>query len=184
MIWLPFASTQVRAAETNMATLNFDGASIENGKAIFVIEDDCKVRLTLCTRDWDTGSYTNCSIDKNNMQVDLEDKDYYLQVAMVLDESSMDGLLGVSTAGLRLYINNVSHDVSRNSYVKIDGYVFSGDLNIKITRETPLSPNPGYPDDIQIMGTYDGFGMEIYLNSAKIGAESSQIQELARICVR
>ena len=26
------------------------------------------------------------------------------------------------------------------------------------------------------MGTYDGFGMEIYLNSAKIGAESSQIQ--------
>ena len=120
MIWLPFASTQVRAAETNMATLNFDGASIENGKAIFVIEDDCKVRLTLCTRDWDTGSYTNCSIDKNNMQVDLEDKDYYLQVAMVLDESSMDGLLGVSTAGLRLYINNVSHDVSRNSYVKIE----------------------------------------------------------------
>ncbi len=176
MILLPFASTQVSAAEANMATLNFDGASIENGKAIFVIEDDCKVRLTLCTRDWDTGSYTNCSIDKNNMQVDLEDKDYYLQVAMVLDESSMDGLLGVSTAGLRLYINNVSHDVSRNSYVKIDGYVFSGDLNIKITRETPPSPNPGYPDDIQIMGTYDGFGMEIYLNSAKIGAESSQIQ--------
>lgn len=176
MILLPFASTQVSAAEANMATLNFDGASIENGKAIFVIEDDCKVRLTLCTRDWDTGSYTNCSIDKNNMQVDLEDKDYYLQVAMVLDESSMDGLLGVSTAGLRLYINNVSHDVSRNSYVKIDGYVFSGDLNIKITREIPPSPNPGYPDDIQIMGTYDGFGMEIYLNSAKIGAESSQIQ--------
>ncbi len=176
MILLPFASTQVSAAEANMATLNFDGASIENGKAIFVIEDDCKVRLTLCTRDWDTGSYTNCSIDKNNMQVDLEDKDYYLQVAMVLDEFSMDGLLGVSTAGLRLYINNVSHDVSRNSYVKIDGYVFSGDLNIKITRETLPSPNPGYPDDIQIMGTYDGFGMEIYLNSAKIGAESSQIQ--------
>ena len=176
MILLPFASTQVSAAEANMATLNFDGASIENGKAIFVIEDDCKVRLTLCTRDWDTGSYTNCSIDKNNMQVDLEDKDYYLQVAMVLDESSMDGLLGVSTAGLRLYINNVSHDVSRNSYVKIDGYVFSGDLNIKITRETSPSPNPGYPDDIQIMGTNDGFGMEIYLNSAKIGAESSQIQ--------
>lgn len=176
MILLPFASTQVSAAEANMATLNFDGASIENGKAIFVIEDDCKVRLTLCTRDWDTGSYTNCSIDKNNMQVDLEDKDYYLQVAMVLDEFSMDGLLGVSTAGLRLYINNVSHDVSRNSYVKIDGYVFSGDLNIKITRETLPSPNPGYPDDIQIMGTYDGFGMEIYLNSEKIGAESSHIQ--------
>lgn len=64
MILLPFASTQVSAAEANMATLNFDGASIENGKAIFVIEDDCKVRLTLCTRDWDTGSYINCSIDK------------------------------------------------------------------------------------------------------------------------
>lgn len=176
MIWLPFASTQVRAAETNMATLNFIGASIENGKATFAVDDAYKVRLTLCTRDIVMDSYTNCSIDKNNMQVDLEDKDYYLQVAMVLDESSMDGLLGVSTAGLRLYINNVSHDVSRNSYVKIDGYVFSGDLNIKITRETQPSPNPGYPDDIQIMGTYDGFGMEIYLNSEKIGAESSHIQ--------
>ena len=176
MILLPFAGAQVSAAETNMATLNFIGASIEDGKAIFVIEDDCKVRLTLCTRDLDTGSYTNCSIDKNNMQVDLEDKDYYLQVAMVLDESSMDGLLGVSTAGLRLYINNVSYDVSRNSYVKIDGYIFSGDLNIKITRETPPSPNPGYPDDIQIMGTYDGIGMEIYLNSEKIGVESRHIQ--------
>jgi len=176
MILLPFAGVQVSAAETNMATLNFIGASIEDGKAIFVIEDDCKVRLTLCTRDLDMGSYTNCSIDKNNMQVDLEDKDYYLQVAMVLDESSMDGLLGVSTAGLRLYINNVSYDVSRNSYVKIDGYIFSGDLNIKITRETPPSPNPGYPDDIQIMGTYDGIGMEIYLNSEKIGVESRHIQ--------
>lgn len=176
MILLPFAGAQVSAAETNMATLNFIGASIEDGKAIFVIEDDCKVRLTLCTRDLDTGSYTNCSIDKNNMQVDLEDKEYYLQVAMVLDESSMDGLLGVSTAGLRLYINNVSYDVSRNSYVKIDGYIFSGDLNIKITRETPPSPNPGYPDDIQIMGTYDGIGMEIYLNSEKIGVESRHIQ--------
>lgn len=176
MILMPFAGAQVSAAEANMATLNFIGASIEDGKAIFVIEDDSKVRLTLCTRDRDTGSYTNCSINKNNMQVDLEDKDYYLQVAMVLDESSMDGLLGVSTAGLRLYINNVSHDVSRNTYVKIDGYVFSGDLNIRITRETPPSPNPGYPDNIQIMGTYDGFGMEIYLNSEKIGAESKHIQ--------
>ena len=38
MIWLPFASTQVRAAETNMATLNFIGASIENGKATFAVD--------------------------------------------------------------------------------------------------------------------------------------------------
>ena len=52
---------------------------------------------------------------------------------------------------------------------------FSGNLNFRIEKvSTP--PNPGYPDDIQIMGTYDGFGMEIYLNSEKIGAESSHIQ--------
>ena len=176
MILLPFASTQVSAAETNMATLNFIGASIENGKAIFVIEDDCKVRLTLCTRDIVMDSYTSCSIDKNNMQVDLEDKDYYLKAAIVLDESSMDDLLGVSTEGFRLYINDRSYDISQNSYIKLDTNEFSGDLNIKITRETPPSPNPNYPDNIQIMGTYDGFGMEIYLNSEKIGAESNQIQ--------
>lgn len=95
MIWLPFASTQVRAAETNMATLNFIGASIENGKATFAVDDAYKVRLTLCTRDWDTGSYTNCSIDKNNMQVDLEDKEYYLKATTVLDVSSPDDLLGI-----------------------------------------------------------------------------------------
>ena len=48
-------------------------------------------------------------------------------------------------------------------------------MNFRIEKvSTP--PNPGYPDDIQIMGTYDGFGMEIYLNSEKIGAESSHIQ--------
>ena len=46
MILLPFASTQVSAAEANMATLNFDGASIENGKAIFAVDDAYKVRLT------------------------------------------------------------------------------------------------------------------------------------------
>ena len=102
MILLPFASTQVSAAEANMATLNFDGASIENGKAIFVIEDDCKVRLTLCTRDIVMDSYTNCSIDKNNMQVDLEDKEYYLKATTVLDVSSPDDLLGISSVKLQL----------------------------------------------------------------------------------
>ena len=46
MILLPFASTQVSAAEANMATLNFDGASIENGKAIFVIFIDRTICVT------------------------------------------------------------------------------------------------------------------------------------------
>ena len=175
MIWLPFASTQVRAAETNMATLNFIGASIENGKATFAVDDAYKVRLTLCTRDWDTGSYTNCSIDKNNMQVDLEDKEYYLKATTVLDVSSPDDLLGISSVKLQLYINDESYDISSNPYVKLDTNRFSGNLNFRIEKvSTP--PNPGYPDDIQIMGTYDGFGMEIYLNSEKIGAESSHIQ--------
>ena len=175
MIWLPFASTQVRAAETNMATLNFIGASIENGKATFAVDDAYKVRLTLCTRDIVMDSYTNCPINGNNMQIDLSDKEYYLKATTVLDVSSPDDLLGISSVKLQLYINDESYDISSNPYVKLDTNRFSGNLNFRIEKvSTP--PNPGYPDDIQIMGTYDGFGMEIYLNSAKIGAESSQIQ--------
>lgn len=175
MIWLPFASTQVRAAETNMATLNFIGASIENGKATFAVDDAYKVRLTLCTRDIVMDSYTNCPINGNNMQIDLSDKEYYLKATTVLDVSSPDDLLGISSVKLQLYINDESYDISSNPYVKLDTNRFSGNLNFRIEKvSTP--PNPGYPDDIQIMGTYDGFGMEIYLNSEKIGAESSHIQ--------
>ena len=82
---------------------------------------------------------------------------------------------GISSVKLQLYINDESYDISSNPYVKLDTNRFSGNLNFRIEKvSTP--PNPGYPDDIQIMGTYDGFGMEIYLNSEKIGAESSHIQ--------
>ena len=104
MIWLPFASTQVRAAETNMATLNFIGASIENGKATFAVDDAYKVRLTLCTRDIVMDSYTNCPINGNNMQIDLSDKEYYLKATTVLDVSSPDDLLGISSVKLQLYM--------------------------------------------------------------------------------
>lgn len=32
-----------------------------------------------------------------------------------------------------------------------------------------------YPDDIQIEGTYNGFGMEIRLNGERVGVESTNI---------
>lgn len=175
MILLPFAGAHVNAAETNTVTLNFDGASIEDGKVTFAVDDVYKARVTLCTRDIGMDSYTNCPINENNMQIDLSDKEYYLKATTVLDVSSPDDLLGISSVKLQLYINDESYDISSNPYVKLDTSRFSGNLNFRIEKvSTP--PGPGYPDDILIRGTYDGYGMEIFLNSARIGQESNQIQ--------
>ena len=54
MLLLLLVSTPVHAAETNMVTLNFIGASVDGGKAVVDVVEGCKAKITLCTKDaWD-----------------------------------------------------------------------------------------------------------------------------------
>ena len=50
MLLLLLVSTPVHAAETNTVTLNFIGASVDGGKAVFGVVEGCKAKITLCTK--------------------------------------------------------------------------------------------------------------------------------------
>lgn len=172
MCLLLLVSAPVKAEVHNTVTLNFIGASIDGGKAIVNIDEGCKAKITLCTKDSD---YEDCSISENGMQVDLLEKDYYLKVDIIFETPSIEYLPSISSSDIRLYINGISYDVNSNSYIYLNPSEFNSVLNIKAEYE-PGPPKPVYPDNIQITGTYDGFGMEIRLNGEKIGSESKMIQ--------
>ena len=171
MCLLLLVSTPVKAEDQNMVTLNFIGESIDDGKAMVNIDEGCKAKITLCTKDSD---YEDCSISENGMQVDLLEKDYYLKVDIIFNTPSIEYLPSISSSDIWFYINEKSYNINSNPYIKLDPYEFSGDLNIRAVYK-PGPPKPVYPDDIQITGTYDGFGMEIRLNGEKIGRESKKI---------
>lgn len=174
MLLLLLVSTPVHAAETNMVTLNFIGASVDGEKAVFDVAEGCKAKMTLCTKDeWD--GYKDCSISGNRMQVDLLENEYYLKVGISLEASSIEELPSISSSDIRVYINETSYNIDSNSYIKLDPNEFSGNLNIKVEYE-PAPPKPAYPDDIQITASCDGVGMEISLNGERIGKESKEIQ--------
>ena len=172
MCLLLLVSTPVKAEDHNTVTLNFIGASIDGGKAIVNIDEGCNAKITLCTKDSD---YKDCSISGKSMQVDLLEKNYYLKVDIIFETPSIEYLPSISSSDIRFYINEKSYNINSNPYIKLDPYEFSGDLNIRAVYE-PGPPKPGYPDDIQITGTYDGFGMEIRLNGEIIERESKKIQ--------
>lgn len=172
MCLLLLVSTPVKAEDHNTVTLNFIGASIDGGKAIVNIDEGCKAKITLCTKDSDC---KDCSISGKSMQVDLLEKNYYLKVDIIFETPSIEYLPSISSSDIRFYINEKSYNINSNPYIKLDPYEFSGDLNIRAVYE-PGPPKPVYPDNIQITGTYDGFGMEIRLNGEKIGSESKMIQ--------
>ena len=172
MCLLLLVSAPVKAEDHNTVTLNFIGASIDGGKAIVNIDEGCKAKITLCTKDDD---YKDCSISENGMQVDLLEKDYYLKVDIIFETPSIEYLPSISSSDIRLYINGISYNVNSNSYIYLNPSEFNSVLNIKAEYE-PGPPKPVYPDNIQITGTYDGFGMEIRLNGEKIGSESKMIQ--------
>ena len=175
MLLLLLVSTPVHAAETNMVTLNFIGASVDGGKAVVDVVEGWKAKMTLCTKDaWD--GYKDCSISENGMQVDLLENEYYLKVA--LEASSIEELPGmpsISSSDIRVYINETSYNIDSNSYIKLDPNEFSGKLNIKVEHE-PAPPKPACPDNIQITASCDGVGMDISLNGERIGKESKEIQ--------
>ena len=174
MLLLLLVSTPVHAAETTV-TLNFIGASVDGGKAVFGVVEGYKAKITLCTKDaWD--GYKDCSISGNGMQVDLLENEYYLKVG--IEASSIEELPGmpsISSSDIRVYINETSYNIDSNSYIKLDPNEFSGNLNIKVGYE-PASPKPACPDVIQITASCDGVGMDISLNGERIGKESKEIQ--------
>lgn len=173
MLLLLLVSTPVHAAETNMVTLNFIGASVDGGKAVVDVVEGCKAKMTLCTKRDD---YKDCSISGSGMQVDLLENEYYLKVG--IEASSIEELPGmpsISSSDIRVYINETSYNIDSNSYIKLDPNEFSGNLNIKVEYE-PAPPKPAYPDDIQITASCDGAGMDISLNGEGIGKESKEIQ--------
>lgn len=175
MLLLLLVSTPVHAAETNMVTLNFIGASVDGGKAVVDVVEGCKAKMTLYTKDERVG-YKDCSISGNGMQVDLLENEYYLGIS--LEASSIEELPGmpsISSSDIRVYINETSYNIDSNSYIKLDPNEFSGNLNIKVEYE-PAPPKPAYPDDIQITASCDGVGMDISLNGEGIGKESKEIQ--------
>lgn len=172
MCLLLLVSAPVKAEDHNTVTLNFIGASIDGGKAIVNIDEGCKAKITLCTKDSD---YKDCSISGNGMQVDLLEKNYYLKVDIIFETPSIEELPSISSSDIRFYINGISYNVNSNSYIYLNPSEFNSVLNIEAVYE-PGPPKPVYPDDIQITGTYDGFGMEIRLNGEKIGSESKMIQ--------
>lgn len=180
-LFLPMFKVKVYAADKNEVSLNFIGGTVQEGKVIY--KDDAESvqgKIELVTLSAEKND-EEISITENNMKIDLNEKDYYLKVTSSILVENPDEILG--TTGIinfnKLYIGETSFDTTSNQYVKLDTNEFSGNLNIKLERE-PSPPTPSYPDNISIQASYDGFGMEIYLNSERIGAESKQITGIGK----
>ena len=180
---LPVFKTHVHAEEGNQVTLNFIGATVQEGKAIY--EDDSKTyssEVSLVTKNFDGGeTYSDCFITGNFMNIDLNEKNYYLKVVSKDSVNNPDEILGAGSGSPfnKMYINDTQFDITSNPYVGLQTDSFSGNLNIKLEKE-PTPPTLKYPDDIQIEATYDGFGMEISLNSERVGSESKNISGIAK----
>ena len=175
---LMFPIFKAYAAEKNEVTLNFTDGTITEGKVVYTSSgESSKGEIELVAKN-DMDSYDSQVISENNMKIDLSEKDYYLKTASKISVENPDEIPGASasTSYNALYIGDTRFDVTSNPYVKLDTAQFSGTLNIKLQKESAPSPTPSYPDNISIKATYDGFGMEVYLNTARIGAESNKIE--------
>lgn len=178
-IFIPvFKSTVFAVEEKNEVTLNFLDATIENGKAVYRDGSNVEGTVGLVTKNSDSGGYDSCPIEKNSVtDIDLNKNEYYLEVNPKILVNNPDEILESTdyTPFNRLYINKKSYDITSNSYVYLDPAEFSVILDIKLEKVSSNPSGPSYPDDISIIGTYDGCGMEIYLNGEKVGGKSKAI---------
>ena len=179
-LMLPIFKTNVFAIEKNPVTLNFMEATVQDGKAIYGGDSEAYTasEVSLVEKNFGEDSiYSNCAITGNNMEIDLNEKDYYLKITpKTLGENHDETLEAIGKSSFnRLYINNESYDITLNRYIKLDTNKFVGNLNIRLEQESKPQPTPSYPDNISIKATYDGYGMEIYFNSNRIGTESNNI---------
>ena len=177
---LMFPIFKAYAAEKNEVTLNFTNGTITDGKVVYTSSDESsKGEIELVAKN-NMDSYDSQAISENNMKIDLNEKDYYLKTASKISVENPDEIPGAAanTSYNTLYIGDTRFDVTSNPYVKLDTAQFSGTLNIRLQKES--APSPSYPDNISIKATYDGSGMEVYLNTAKIGDESNKIEETGK----
>ena len=176
---LMFPIFKAYAAEKNEVTLNFTNGTITDGKVVYTCSGESnKGEIELVAKN-NMDSYDSQAISENNMKIDLNEKDYYLKTASKISVENPDEIPGAAanTSYNALYIGDTRFDVTSNPYVKLDTAQFSGTLNIRLQKES--APSPSYPDNISIKATYDGSGMEVYLNTAKIGDES-KIEETGK----
>lgn len=177
---LMFPIFKAYAAEKNEVTLNFTNGTITDGKVVYTSSGESnKGEIELVAKN-NMDSYDSQAISENNMKIDLNEKDYYLKTASKISVENPDEIPGAAanTSYNALYIGDTRFDVTSNPYVKLDTAQFSGTLNIRLQKES--APSPSYPDNISIKATYDGFGMEVYLNTARIGDESNKIEETGK----
>lgn len=177
---LMFPIFKAYAAEKNEVTLNFTNGTITDGKVVYTSSgESSKGEIELVAKN-NMDSYDSQAISENNMKIDLNEKDYYLKTASKISVENPDEIPGAAanTSYNVLYIGDTRFDVTSNPYVKLDTAQFSGTLNIRLQKES--APSPSYPDNISIKATYDGSGMEVYLNTAKIGDESNKIEETGK----
>lgn len=176
---LMFPIFKAYAAEKNEVTLNFTNGTITDGKVVYTSSgESSKGEIELVAKN-NMDSYDSQAISENDMKIDLNEKDYYLKTASKISVENPDEIPGAAanTSYNALYIGDTRFDVTSNPYVKLDTAQFSGTLNIRLQKES--APSPSYPDNISIKATYDGSGMEVYLNTAKIGDES-KIEETGK----
>lgn len=176
---LMFPIFKAYAAEKNEVTLNFTNGTITDGKVVYTSSgESSKGEIELVAKN-NMDSYDSQAISENDMKIDLNEKDYYLKTASKISVENPDEIPGAAanTSYNVLYIGDTRFDVTSNPYVKLDTAQFSGTLNIRLQKES--APSPSYPDNISIKATYDGSGMEVYLNTAKIGDES-KIEETGK----
>ncbi len=176
---LMFPIFKAYAAEKNEVTLNFTNGTITDGKVVYTSSGESnKGEIELVAKN-NMDSYDSQAISENDMKIDLNEKDYYLKTASKISVENPDEIPGAAanTSYNVLYIGDTRFDVTSNPYVKLDTAQFSGTLNIRLQKES--APSPSYPDNISIKATYDGSGMEVYLNTAKIGDES-KIEETGK----
>lgn len=177
---LMFPIFKAYAAEKNEVTLNFTNGTITDGKVVYTSSgESSKGEIELVAKN-NMDSYDSQAISENNMKIDLNEKDYYLKTASKISVENPDEIPGAAanTSYNALYIGDTRFDITSNPYVKLDTAQFSGTLNIRLQKES--APSPSYPDNISIKATYDGFGMEVYLNTARIGDESNKIEETGK----
>lgn len=177
---LMFPIFKAYAAEKNEVTLNFTNGTITDGKVVYTSSgESSKGEIELVAKN-NMDRYDSQAISENNMKIDLNEKDYYLKTASKISVENPDEIPGAAanTSYNVLYIGDTRFDVTSNPYVKLDTAQFSGTLNIRLQKES--APSPSYPDNISIKATYDGSGMEVYLNTAKIGDESNKIEETGK----
>lgn len=179
----------VYADSENWGILDFVESSdmsvvIRDGKAIWQKEGYPNVEYTveLVTKNADQGEiYQTCAITEDTCLIDLNEKEYYLKIKtnVVVNDPDDIGNVDIPDGTPMLYINETGYDVTANTYVKLDTNEFSGRLEIQMTL-SPISPRPQYPDTIEIRATYDGFGMDIWLNGDRVGKEAATITGSAR----